>query len=149
MRTSKLYWLLMAMTCLMLWPVAVTARVDWRVAQLQELLQSEGFNPGPIDGIFGSRTKTALRRYQVSQGLPVTGTLDEATRQALQPSERPPERGDATPEPWLKAPPGGNFKKVSSLVSLPDFVSGLGTLYVDPATLPQGPASSAPSTCCL
>jgi Putative peptidoglycan binding domain len=160
MRTSKLYWLLMAMPCLMLWPVAVTARVDWRVAQLQELLQSEGFNPGPIDGIFGSRTKTALRRYQVSQGLPVTGTLDEATRQALQPRERPPERGgatpeaaqhtaqpserpsergDATPEPWLKAPPGGNFKKVSSLVSLPDFVSGLGTLYVDPATLPQGP----------
>jgi hypothetical protein len=139
MRTSKLYWLLMAMPCLMLWPVAVTARVDWRVAQLQELLQSEGFNPGPIDGIFGSRTKTALRRYQVSQGLPVTGTLDEATRQALQPRERPPERGGATPEPWLKAPPGGTFKKVSSLVSLPDFVSGLGTLYVDPATLPQGP----------
>jgi hypothetical protein len=28
---------------------------------------------------------------------------------------------------------------VSSLVQLPDFVSGLGTLYVDPATLPQGP----------
>jgi hypothetical protein len=27
---------------------------------------------------------------------------------------------------------------VSSLVQLPDFVSGLGTLYVDPTTLPQG-----------
>jgi hypothetical protein len=39
----------------------------------------------------------------------------------------------------LKAPPGGEFKKVSSLVQLPDFVSGLGTLYVDPATLPKGP----------
>jgi len=37
------------------------------------------------------------------------------------------------------APPGGNYKKVSSLVSLPDFVPGLGTLYVDPATLPAGP----------
>ena len=32
-----------------------------------------------------------------------------------------------------------NFKKVSSLVKLPDFLPGLGTLYVDPSTLPVGP----------
>src|SRR5438105_15887171 len=38
-----------------------------------------------------------------------------------------------------KAPPGGAYKNVSALVSLPDFVPGLGTLYVDPATLPAGP----------
>lgn len=38
-----------------------------------------------------------------------------------------------------KAPPGGTYKKVSSLVALPDFLPGLGTLYVDPATLPAGP----------
>src|SRR5438034_11811513 len=38
-----------------------------------------------------------------------------------------------------KAPPGGAYKKVSTLVPLPDFVPGLGTLYVDPATLPAGP----------
>jgi hypothetical protein len=37
------------------------------------------------------------------------------------------------------APPGGEYKKVSSLVALPDFVPGLGTLYVDPKTLPAGP----------
>ncbi|HEY2376147.1 MAG TPA: hypothetical protein VGH98_09255 [Gemmatimonadaceae bacterium] len=37
------------------------------------------------------------------------------------------------------APPGGAYKLVSSLVALPDFVPGLGTLYVDPATLPAGP----------
>lgn len=36
------------------------------------------------------------------------------------------------------APPQ-NYKKVSTLVSLPDFVPGLGILYVDPATLPTGP----------
>jgi len=38
-----------------------------------------------------------------------------------------------------KAPPGGKYKKVSELVKLPDFLPGLGTLYVDPATLPAGP----------
>ena len=37
------------------------------------------------------------------------------------------------------AAPPSNYKKVSTLVSLPDFIPGLGTLYVDPATLPAGP----------
>jgi hypothetical protein len=37
------------------------------------------------------------------------------------------------------APPASNYKKVSTLVPLPDFIPGLGTLYVDPATLPAGP----------
>jgi hypothetical protein len=38
-----------------------------------------------------------------------------------------------------KAPPAGPYKKLSTLVNLPDFLPGLGTLYVDPATLPAGP----------
>jgi hypothetical protein len=37
------------------------------------------------------------------------------------------------------AAPPDNYKKVSTLVSLPDFIPGLGVLYVDPATLPAGP----------
>ena len=37
------------------------------------------------------------------------------------------------------APPGGDFQKVSELVELPGFIPGLGTLYVDPGTLPAGP----------
>lgn len=35
--------------------------------------------------------------------------------------------------------PGDGFRKVSELVELPEFVPGLGVLYVDPATLPAGP----------
>jgi hypothetical protein len=35
--------------------------------------------------------------------------------------------------------PPPNYKKVSTLVPLPDFIPGLGTLYVDPGTLPAGP----------
>ncbi|HEX5078868.1 MAG TPA: DUF5602 domain-containing protein [Geminicoccaceae bacterium] len=38
-----------------------------------------------------------------------------------------------------KAPPPEPYKAVSSLVSLPDFLPGIGQLYVDPATLPAGP----------
>ena len=39
----------------------------------------------------------------------------------------------------LQEPPGGKYKNVSTLVALPAFIPGLGTLYVDPATLPAGP----------
>jgi len=38
-----------------------------------------------------------------------------------------------------KAPSGGAYKKVSEFVKLPDFLPGLGTLYVQPSTLPAGP----------
>jgi hypothetical protein len=39
----------------------------------------------------------------------------------------------------VTAPPGGAYQKVSDLVALPEFIPGLGTLYVQPATLPAGP----------
>lgn len=38
-----------------------------------------------------------------------------------------------------QAPPAAPYAKVSDLVALPEFLPGLGTLYVDPATLPAGP----------
>lgn len=37
------------------------------------------------------------------------------------------------------APPPTPYAQVSTLVALPDFIPGLGTLYVDPDTLPAGP----------
>ena len=41
--------------------------------------------------------------------------------------------------PPEQAPPPAPFRKVSELVKLTDFLPGLGTLYVDPKTLPAGP----------
>jgi hypothetical protein len=37
------------------------------------------------------------------------------------------------------APPPAPYKAVSSLVALPKFMPTMGTLYVDPKTLPKGP----------
>lgn len=39
----------------------------------------------------------------------------------------------------ISAPPAEDYQKVSDLVPLPEFIPGLGTLYVQPATLPVGP----------
>lgn len=44
------------------------------------------------------------------------------------------EAGDFT-----QAPPPAPFQAVSDLVELPEFLPGLGQLFVDPATLPAGP----------
>ena len=37
------------------------------------------------------------------------------------------------------APPAAPYQQVSKLVKLPDFIPGLGSLFVDPSTLPAGP----------
>jgi lipoprotein-anchoring transpeptidase ErfK/SrfK len=50
---------------------------------LQIALERAGFSPGIIDGIPGGKTTTALREFQRSRGMPVTGALDRASRMAL------------------------------------------------------------------
>jgi peptidoglycan hydrolase-like protein with peptidoglycan-binding domain len=51
--------------------------------ELQRRLREEGFYPGPVDGVFGPGTRTALSQYQARHGLPRTGALDDATGRAL------------------------------------------------------------------
>ncbi len=46
-------------------------------------LRGLGFNPGPVDGRFDGATRNAIRAYQASRGLPVTGYLNASTVQAL------------------------------------------------------------------
>ena len=45
--------------------------------------------------------------------------------------------GPALAAEYSKAPPPAPYEKVSKLVKLPDFLPGIGTLYVDPKTLPD------------
>ncbi len=48
-------------------------------------------------------------------------------------------RAEPVSDAIAKAPPAAPYKAVSSLVKLPDFIPGMGQLFVDPATLPAGP----------
>ena len=50
---------------------------------LQVSLDRAGFSPGIIDGQPGDKTRKALQLFQQARGLPPTGTVDEATREAL------------------------------------------------------------------
>lgn len=53
------------------------------VKTLQEKLSERGFDPGPIDGILGSKTKTAIILYQQSVGLVPDGIAGPKTWQSL------------------------------------------------------------------
>ncbi|HSD48435.1 MAG TPA: peptidoglycan-binding protein [Actinomycetota bacterium] len=54
-----------------------------RVRWLQRRLQLHGFEPGPADGVFGSRTEEAVRAFQTAKGLEVDGVVGRETKRAL------------------------------------------------------------------
>lgn len=54
----------------------------------QRALAELGYQPGPIDGVVGRRTRDALVRYQRAQRIPVTGYLDAETMVRLDIHER-------------------------------------------------------------
>jgi peptidoglycan hydrolase-like protein with peptidoglycan-binding domain len=62
---------------------AVTQLAAYTTA-LQTDLQRAGYDPGPIDGIYGPLTAAAVEKLQTDSGLPATGFVDEATSRALQ-----------------------------------------------------------------
>lgn len=49
------------------------------ISKLQEILRDKGYYGGQIDGVIGPQTRAGIRRYQKSEGLPVTGRLDAET----------------------------------------------------------------------
>jgi Putative peptidoglycan binding domain len=51
--------------------------------QAQSKLATLGLDPGPLDGVAGSATKTAVQAFQKQSGLPETGVLDPATLEKL------------------------------------------------------------------
>ncbi|HEV7133538.1 MAG TPA: peptidoglycan-binding protein [Gaiellaceae bacterium] len=58
-------------------------------AGLQVALRAQGLYLGPIDAIVGPRTLAAVRAFQRSHGLPVTGLADARTRRELGPLGTP------------------------------------------------------------
>lgn len=54
-----------------------------QIRLVQERLKASGFDPGPIDGMLGPKTRSALQKYQASNGLSNSGTLDDKTLVSL------------------------------------------------------------------
>jgi peptidoglycan hydrolase-like protein with peptidoglycan-binding domain len=74
MKRSNVAWLVLIF-CLL--GSASVSAFDQSLADLQQRLVELGYDPGPVDGLPGSRTTNALRQLQEDSGLEVTGTPDQ------------------------------------------------------------------------
>jgi len=93
------------------------------VSDVQRVLQERGFYQTAIDGDFGSGTENAVRGFQLSLHLPVTGQVDEATARALGLDHLIGPVRTCSPESAALLFPGTRFANVEC--NLPFVVGGL------------------------
>ncbi len=113
--------------------------VGWSIADVresQELLTRLGYRPGPIDGVFGPKTREAIAAFQQDQGLAPVGDpdrpailamrralaeswarTDEALTKATQSSAGPKQASTGTAAPQVAAISDGNGGGESSDVN--------------------------------
>lgn len=53
------------------------------VRAVQQALNDKGYNAGKVDGIWGPKTQGAVTKFQQSQGITPTRSLDDKTLTAL------------------------------------------------------------------
>src|SRR5204862_7107727 len=81
--------------------VAGSVRADQTIRSLQQTLKDQGFYYGTVTGDKSAETTAAIRRYQIRNGLQVTGELNEETLRSVnsssnsvasasQPASKPP-----------------------------------------------------------
>jgi len=67
-----------------------------RIKEIQEILKEAGFEPGPIDGVMGGQTRTAIKEFQKKKSLKPTGKIGSTTQLAL---NREKEITKSSPQP--------------------------------------------------
>ena len=79
-------------------PGKFVARPAQTPLEAQLALARRGISCGSLDGVLGTQTRTALRVFQREEHRPVTGELDEKTRERLLLTEPPLTRYVITPD---------------------------------------------------
>src|SRR5439155_7900598 len=89
--------------------LTLLTRADQLVEHVQQLLKDQGFYYGEINGETNANLTAAIRRYQIRNGLQVSGELNSETLQSLginsSASARPATKL-ASPSPAEPAEPG-------------------------------------------
>ena len=85
----------LAVTVLLAGMGSLSHAAEGPVASVQKSLKEQQFYFGEVNGNFDEETRAALKRFQIHDGLPVSGELDTATLQALQ--SRPAASDAAAP----------------------------------------------------
>ena len=76
-----------SLLCLVVTLCAISfVHADEAIRSLQQTLKSQGFYYGAVTGDKNAETTAAIRRYQIRNGLPVTGEVNEETLRSITPS---------------------------------------------------------------
>ena len=75
-------------------------RADQTVEEVQQALKDQGFYYGQVTGEKNAETTAAIRRYQIRNGLQVTGELNEETLRSIKSNS-----SAASPSPSVPPPP--------------------------------------------
>jgi len=90
-------------TALFFLAICSMARADQVIESVQQKLKDQGFYYGEITGKKDTDTTAAVRRYQIRNGLQITGEINAETQRSLglatKPASTPPPRPASTPVP--------------------------------------------------
>jgi peptidoglycan hydrolase-like protein with peptidoglycan-binding domain len=125
--------------------LSVSARADEKTQNAQTELKSEGFFYGEVDGNLTPETSSAIKRYQIRNGLEVTGTLTQQTLEALGlgGTKAPP----ATTAPIPRAPLEKSEVPPPTTLRQPETIEESDRQFLrkdDPSTRPENPPVAPP-----
>ena len=60
-------------------PVLKKGSNDPAVRDLQEALKALGYDPGPVDGVFGAKTESAVKKFQQAREIAADGVVGRVT----------------------------------------------------------------------
>ena len=125
------------------------ARADQLVERVQQVLKDQGFYYGEVTGEMNANVTAAVRRYQIRNGLQVSGELNSETLRSLgidssgsaRPATKPASPGPAAPSKPDEQPPAES----ANITPAPP-VQAFGDAPEDPQVYPSNPVAPGTST---
>lgn len=112
------------------------AQADQKISEAQQSLKDQGYFYGDVNGEKNTETTDAVRRYQIRNGLSVTGDLDDQTLAAIRKTGTAEESVTAAPAPSVASAP----KPVRPIDNAQNRApAGVGLEPQPPAVVPAGP----------
>src|SRR4051812_32023894 len=87
---------------------------DDKLSDVQQILKDQGFYYGAINGQKDTDTSAAIRRYQIRNGLQITGDLNDETLKSLHSAP------SATPAPVVPTTPNRAIAQATPPAAPPD-----------------------------
>jgi peptidoglycan hydrolase-like protein with peptidoglycan-binding domain len=127
---------------------ALLTRADQLVEHVQQALKDQGFYYGEINGETNANLTAAIRRYQIRNGLQVSGELNSETLQSLGVTSSAPAQAatkPVSPKPAQPANPSGPRSNETAKASPAASIQPFGNAPQDQQIYPSNPVAQATS----